>query len=105
MSLSMKASPVSCLSIEQLLRTLLWRSSVSMASSRSCTRVRYHSGVCNIIGAHCGEFGRRGMSLQRLRKYVRGVEQASEQLEKKRRQHGDEGGVTAQFPPVILVVP
>jgi hypothetical protein len=45
------------------------------------------------------------MSLQRLRKYVRGVEQASEQLEKKRRQHGEEGGVTAQFPPVILVVP
>ena len=45
------------------------------------------------------------MSLQRLRKYVRGVAQASEQLEKKRRQHGEEGGLTAQFPPVILVLP
>jgi hypothetical protein len=45
------------------------------------------------------------MSLQRLRKYVKGVEQASEQLEKTRRQHGEESGVTAQFPPVILVLP
>ena len=45
------------------------------------------------------------MSLQRLRKYVRGVEQASEQLEKKRRQRGEEGWITAQFPPVILVLP
>jgi hypothetical protein len=45
------------------------------------------------------------VSLQRLRKYVRGVEQASEQLEKKRRQRGEEGWITAQFPPVILVLP
>src|SRR5215213_7284439 len=67
--------------------------------------VRYHSGVCTIIGAYCGEFGRRDMSLQRLRKYVRGVEQASEQLEKKRRQRREEGWITAEFPPVILVLP
>jgi hypothetical protein len=45
------------------------------------------------------------MSLQRLRKYVKGVEQASEQLEKKRRQSGEQSWVTAQFPPVILVLP
>ena len=45
------------------------------------------------------------MSLQRLRKYVRGVEQAGEQLEKKRRQRGEQSWVTAQFPPVILVLP
>ena len=55
--------------------------------------------------AYCGEFGRRDMSLQRLRKYVRGVEQAGEQLEKKRRQRGEEGWITAEFPPVILVLP
>jgi hypothetical protein len=45
----------------------------SAPTPRSCTRVRYHREVCTIIGGHCGEFGRRGMSLQRLRKYVRGV--------------------------------
>jgi len=45
------------------------------------------------------------MSLQRLKKYVRGVEQASEQLEKSRSQHGEEGEVTAEFPPVILLLP
>jgi hypothetical protein len=45
------------------------------------------------------------MSLQRLRKYVKGVEQASEQLEKKRRQRGEQSWVTAEFPPVILVLP
>jgi hypothetical protein len=49
--------------------------------------------------------GRRDMSLQRLRKYVKGVEQASEQLEKKRRQRGEQSWVTAEFPPVILVLP
>jgi hypothetical protein len=45
------------------------------------------------------------MSVRRLRKYVRGIEQASEQLEKSRRQRGEEGGLTAEFPPVILVLP
>jgi len=60
---------------------------------------------CTIIEALLVEFGRLGMSLQRLRKYVRGVEQASEQLEKSRRQHGEEGEVTAEFPPVILLLP
>ena len=45
------------------------------------------------------------MSVQRLRDYVRGIEQAGEQLEKGRRQRGEEGGLTAEFPPVILVLP
>ena len=45
------------------------------------------------------------MSVRRLRNYVRGIEQASEQLEKSRRQRGEEGGLTAEFPPVILVLP
>ena len=45
------------------------------------------------------------MSVRRFRDYVRGIEQASEQLEKSRRQRGEEGGLTAEFPPVILVLP